>query len=260
MTARVAIPWANASRGGPPRTVVPVRPDRLQVFRSLVDREDASGCHLWIGPKNRKGYGLFNTGRTTVHAHRLAYQLAHGSVPEGLCVCHRCDVRACVNPDHLFAGTIEENNRDMALKGRARGPEIQAPRRLKETCRRGHLRTAENARSVHTKGGRRTYSCRVCSRERARAAAELRRLNPRPRAPLPRQVQCRYGHAITGDNIAPSMSGRKRCRACCQRRAREAYNRDPATHNARRRARRNLRKAANIPARFQPVPGRGECQ
>lgn len=77
-----------------------------------------SGCWLWTGGLQGGGYGCAWDGRRKWPAHRLAYEIAHGPIPHGLVVCHRCDVRTCINPNHLFLGTQRDNIRDAVAKGR----------------------------------------------------------------------------------------------------------------------------------------------
>jgi hypothetical protein len=98
------------------------RKDKRPRWEAKVERTE--NHWLWTGSHNLGGYGHLRSGPAPGRlekAHRLAWEFYRGPLPLGLLVLHRCDIPACVNPDHLFLGTQEDNAMDMVQKGRKRG-------------------------------------------------------------------------------------------------------------------------------------------
>jgi hypothetical protein len=126
-------------------------------FDSYVARGE--GCWEWTGYRDKDGYGKYRT----LLAHRFAYARAAGNIPDGQVVCHSCDNPSCVNPAHLWLGSLSDNQRDSAEKRRQR---LQTATH----CKHGHEFSPENTRrKKNTVAGR---VCLACTRERSRAYRE----------------------------------------------------------------------------------------
>lgn len=95
---------------------------RLERFMSkvVVPFGDPDGCWWWTANSDARGYGFLSTthGAAPQRAHRAAWELANGPIPDGMDVCHHCDNPSCVRPSHLFLGTARDNLRDASAKGR----------------------------------------------------------------------------------------------------------------------------------------------
>jgi hypothetical protein len=105
---------------------MPIPPIDRVMGRVNIDRE--TGCWNWTGSTNSAGYGVIGIGSRVdksckiVTVHRLVWQHEKGSIPESFCVCHHCDNRKCVNPEHLFLGTNQDNVDDKERKNRSNHP------------------------------------------------------------------------------------------------------------------------------------------
>jgi hypothetical protein len=89
-------------------------------FRRVRHMEN--GCMIWTGFRSKQGYGQCSYRGKRQFAHRVAWQITNGYIPTDHCVCHSCDVPGCVNPAHLFVGTLKENTQDSVKKGRWHPP------------------------------------------------------------------------------------------------------------------------------------------
>jgi hypothetical protein len=95
-------------------------PERLKDEFWKKKRVLANGCWDWTGGRSSDGYGQVRWYRRALRAHRVAYALAKGLIPKNLLVCHSCDNILCINPEHLWLGTVKANTQDMIRKGRFR--------------------------------------------------------------------------------------------------------------------------------------------
>jgi hypothetical protein len=179
-------------------------PETIARFWSRVDK--SGPCWLWTAGRNGDGYGYATFNKVNVGAHRMAYFLTRGPIPEGLHLDHLCRVRSCVNPDHLEPVTNGENI--------IRGVSPWAINRRKSACKRGHPFTPENT-LANSKGGR---TCRECERARQRKGG----INPA--AVNAAKTECIHGHPFTPENTW-HHNGKRSCLECKRRATRESARR-----------------------------------
>lgn len=124
----------------------------MKRFWNKVNKTES--CWLWNGATRGRGYGCLKVDGKVIDSHRQSYILTKGEIPEGLFVCHTCDNKLCVNPEHLFLGTRQDNIDDAQVKGLLARP---------------HLRGLINHPSQAAyRNGCRCEGCKTIQKERAR--------------------------------------------------------------------------------------------
>lgn len=121
--------------------------------------EPNTGCLLWCGGSDKDGYGKIKYEGKHSRAHRVAFAIVHGPIPERMLIQHSCDTPACINVNHLSLGTPLSNMQDKVGKGRLKNQHM-----AKTHCPRGH-------KYSYFHGGRR--GCRVCTQSKRRIKAGL---------------------------------------------------------------------------------------
>lgn len=126
----------------------------MELFERDFRTRIITDCHSWTGPRSKSGYGKVMRDGKTLRAHRVAYEMWVGPIPEGMEIDHLCRNRLCVNPEHLEAVT----------------PEVNQSRRkwVRDCCANGHPWTEKDTYWYTAKDGRQARQCRECNRQRCR--------------------------------------------------------------------------------------------
>lgn len=185
-----------------------------------VRRSDDADCWPFTGNRMPRGYGRIVVGsrsqgnRRTLLAHRAAWELTNGPIPDGMAICHKCDNPSCCNPSHLFLGTHLDNMRDASQKNRMPGNPGK-----KSHCRRGHPLTADNV-YVKPNGNRQCLTCKRMKQLQWQRnnKAKMAEYNKKYRGSEKghynsRKTHCPKGHPYDKGNTY-WHNGKRSCRLC----------------------------------------------
>ena len=181
-------------------------------FRQKISIKD-SGCWEWIGARDRHGYGRYycrlkykSIGKKNhTLAHRFSWEHFKGQIPLNLFVCHKCDNPPCVNPEHLFLGTTQDNTRDCINKGRHWSINRSKARTF---CKNGH---EWNKNNIYLYKGV-VKDCRQCAKTRyTKKYSPIALTNAERRN---KRTKCCNGHAWVVENLYIDKNGYKLCRIC----------------------------------------------
>ena len=130
---------------------------KARLFRRLKINQK-TGCWEWQGFKGRYGHGQIRVKKIAILTHRLSWKIHKGAILDDLLICHHCDNPPCVNPEHLFSGTVDDNKKDMDNKGRGKNQNSG-----KVFCHRGHKFDLLN--TYISRGERQCIACRIINKQ-----------------------------------------------------------------------------------------------
>lgn len=177
-------------------------------FEKHFTPEPNSGCWLWFGATDSRGYGQMRIAKRARHATHVSLELVGRTVPTGMQACHHCDTPECVNPEHLFIGTMKDNVADMMAKGRHdhSGLELGRGKQVAEELKTAALeryRAGEPFRAIGKALGVSPTAVLGWAKEighKTRPAAE--------------RTHCPQGHPYSGANLMRVKRGDRVCRIC----------------------------------------------
>jgi hypothetical protein len=175
-----------------------------ETLESMAIPEPNSGCLLWNERREvRGGYGVVAVNNKRNMAHRVAYELTKGPIPSGLLVCHKCDVRACINPEHLFLGTYKDNTADMMRKGRHRP---HTSKQLTDAQVLEIFQSGELYRNITEK-----FGVLMSTVSQIKRGQRFTRVTGKQ---YEKKSHCANGHPWIEDNIYRRRTGSGYCRLC----------------------------------------------
>lgn len=176
-----AVRWRGTRKGDSEmriKSTPTIEGQRLTFFWSQVEKTET--CWLWRGRIHKNGYGAMWVGDSRHYAHRLSFALHRGGVPEGAVVCHSCDVRNCVRPDHLWAGTQSDNLRDAVAKERGatgdRAPSRRFPALYRGERNAAAKLTTEAVRDIRQRRAAKTATLETLAAEYGVGIAQISRV------------------------------------------------------------------------------------
>jgi hypothetical protein len=178
--------------------------DTQNRFWNKVTKKE-NGCWIWIAAINNHGYGVFRLNHKNMLAHRIAYELIKGKIPDGLTLDHLCKNPPCVNPDHLESVTLKENI--------LRGESVSAKKAQQTHCKHDHLLIQENCYPKAWAKGMRV--CKICSRITSAERLKKYRLT-QPSRHNKTKIYCKRGHLLSGNNLLKHglEQNIRRCKIC----------------------------------------------
>lgn len=186
-------------------------PTAEELFERCIP-EPNTGCWLWAGAVNPSGYGRWPSLVRPRTVHRLAWTIFRGPIPQGLCVCHKCDVKSCANPDHLFIGTNADNSADMVRKGRSAKGDRNAMRLYPTIVKRGSDHPAKIDPSYILRGD--THPCAKLTE------AQIEEIRTTYASGGIKQIDLAARYGVSQTCISAAVRGKARRSPPCRRPAR----------------------------------------